>query len=544
MPRVAAAAALALALAVVTTSPPGAAQTPPAPGASPRGAWVEPPRRFGHRDLVAEQSQMAPAPQPTPGLAAPTGALLLGASGGPTVKREVMGYLPYWSYTADAPYVPARWDLLTILAWFGVEMDGGGDITAYHGWGGATTAQIVADAHAHGVKVIVTVTNFSNSSIQSLVNSATNRAHAIETLLGVIATHGADGVNIDFEFVPVGARAGFVTFMTELKQAVVAAAPNGGPGHVSLAGPSVDWSGAYDYDVLLENTDGIMVMAYGYYWSGGNPGPTSPLFGGSPWSTYSVAWTIDDYLTWGGEENRHKVFIGLPWYGRTWPVPNTDVPTTALGSGATLVYRNAEAEVDGFGRMFDEHTRSTYYHKSPGGQLTQAWFDDYRSFRAKVAYIDEMDLGGLGIWALGYEGAYPDLWNAIDEVLGEGGVGPADPGPEPGPEPVPEPVPEPIAEPVAEPIADTWIAPDTAVAPDTSPGADTVSPQPDVSSPDDLVATPDAAPNVGSPRRDSNAASLVDGGGCAGGSGAAAAALLGLLGILVGTWLRRRSPTE
>ena len=529
MHRVVAAVALAFALAVVTSSSPGAAQSPPGPSASPRGAWVEPPRRFGHRDLVAEQSGIAPAPQPTPAPAPPIGALLLGAEGGPTVKREVMGYLPYWSYTADAPYVPARWDLLTILAWFGVEMDGSGDITAYHGWGGATTAQIVADAHAHGVKVIVTVTNFSNSSIQSLVNSATNRAHAIETLLGVMATHGADGVNIDFEFVPVGARDGFVTFMTELKQAVVAAAPNGGPGHVSLAGPSVDWNGAYDYDVLLENTDGIMVMAYGYYWSGGNPGPTSPLFGGSPWSTYSVAWTIDDYLTWGGQQNRHKVFIGLPWYGRTWPVPNADVPTTALGSGSTLVYRNAEAEVDGFGRMFDEHTRSTYYHKSPGGQLTQAWFDDYRAFREKVAYIDEMDLGGLGIWALGYEGTYPDLWNAIDEVFGEGGVGPADPGPEPGPEPV------------AEPIADTWTAPDTAVVPDTSTGADTASPQPDVASTDDVVAAPDAAPSVGAPRRDANAASLVDGGGCAGGAGGTGSVAIALLAFAAVVWRRRRS---
>ena len=79
--------------------------------------------------------------------------------------------------------------------------------------------------------------------------------------------HGADGINIDFEFVPKAARDGFVTFMTELTDAVRAAAPNGGPGHVSLAGPAIDYSGAYDYDVLLENTDGIMVMAYGYHWT-------------------------------------------------------------------------------------------------------------------------------------------------------------------------------------------------------------------------------------------------------------------------------------
>ena len=37
---------------------------------------------------------------------------------------------------------------------------------------------------------------------------------------------------------------GFVTFMSELTDAVRAAQPNGGPGHVSLAGPAIDYSGA------------------------------------------------------------------------------------------------------------------------------------------------------------------------------------------------------------------------------------------------------------------------------------------------------------
>lgn len=478
----------------------------------------------GHRDLAAEHAALPSRPS----LAfAPRTPLSHAAASAPRVAREVIGYLPYWEHSANAPYTPARWDLLTVLAWFSVEMSQTGTITNWRGWGGAHIDALVADAHAHGVKVVLTVTNFTNSEIATLVNSATYRATAIANILDAMATHGVDGVNIDFEFVPLSGRDGFVTFMTELKQAVAAAAPNGHAGHVTLAGPAVDWSGAYDYRALLENTDGIMVMAYGYHWSGGDPGPASPLYGGSPWPVRAIDWTVDDYLAYGGEENRHKVVIGLPWYGRSWPVPNMNVPTTASANGSAVFFREAEAEVDGYGRMWNEHTRSTYYHKTTSGQLRQIWYDDHRAFDEKVAYIEARDLGGLGIWALGYEGSYPDLWDAIDEHLVPDEV---EPGPEPGPEPVAEAA---IAEPVAEPVADV-----------SEPAVDAVS--------DDGVDVAEGSGgggepgpfgvSAGRPLRDVHARTLTDPGGCGLGGPAPGVPLALAAGLLLLLAARRRSP--
>lgn len=471
----------------------------------------------GHRDLAAEHAALPPQP---PSAFAPRVPLSHAGSSAPRVAREVIGYLPYWEHTASAPYTPARWDLLTVLAWFGVEMSATGVITTWRGWGGEHIDALVADAHAHGVKVVLTVTNFTNAEIATLVNSATHRATAIANILDAIAMHGVDGVNIDFEFVPLSGRAGFVTFMTELKQAVAAVAPNGHAGHVTLAGPAVDWSGAYDYRALLENTDGVMVMAYGYHWSGSDPGPTSPLYGGSPWPTRAIDWTVDDYLAFGGEENRHKVVIGLPWYGRSWPVPDTDVPTTASGSGSAIFFRVAEAEVDGYGRLWNEHTRSTYYHKTTSGQLRQVWYDDHRAFDEKVAYIEARDLGGLGIWALGYEGSYPDLWDAIDAHL-------VPDEPEPGPEPGPEPA---VEAAIAEPVADV-----------SEPAVDAVS--------DDATEVAEGSGggepgpfgvSVGRPLRDVHARTLTDPGGCGLGGPAPGVPLALAAGLLLLLAVRRR----
>jgi len=462
-------------ISVIVVASPLHAAPPERPEATTAG-----PEPLGHKDLVEEQKRL---PRSDLGgldaLVARPPLHLLAVGDRPVVKRDVLGYLPYWSYTANAPYVPLRWDLLTILAWFSVNVDGTGKITDRNGWGGATTAAIVQDAHAHGVLVIVTVTNFTGSQIASIVNSATNRQRAIESCLELMDAHGADGINIDFEFVPKAARDGFVTFMTELTDAVRAVAPNGGPGHVSLAGPAIDWSGAYDYDVLLENTDGIMVMAYGYHWTkSATPGPSSPLYAGDVWSSRSVSWTIDDYLTYGGSENRGNIIIGLPWYGRSWKVASTDIPGDALSDGATRTFKVAEPEARTLGKGWEDVSKSTYYHKSAGGELSQVWYDDGRSFEEKVAYIDEMDLGGVGIWALGYEGSYPDLWNAIANVL----VTPVGPDPEPGPE-TSEPTPE-VVESV-EPVES---------APEAGPEAAELGPEPTPEPSPEVVVVPDEDP--------------------------------------------------
>jgi spore germination protein YaaH len=389
-------------------------------------------RSVGHQDLIDPADKGIRQRPLFPAEAAPVEAA---SAPGPVVNREVIGYLPYW----EMDYEIKHWQYLTILAWFAVGMDSNGDPTDYHGWGGPSTESLVNEAHAHGVKVIVTITNFSNGEIGTLLKSPAKRQNAIDTCLELIAVHQVDGVNIDFEFVPASAKSDFVTFMADLKDAVTAVQPNGSDGHVSLAGPSVDWDGAYDYDQLLVHSDGIMVMAYGYHWGGGNPGPVAPLHGGGKWpdGKNSIAWTIDDYLKWGGEANRHRIYIGLPWYGREWTVANAGVPGTSLGDSKAVIFATAKKQAAQEGKQYDNDTETAYYHINHDSSLWQVWFDDGQGFDAKVAYIVDNDLGGLGIWALGYDGGHDDLWDGIaNNMVGDvPGPGPeADPSPESDPE--------------------------------------------------------------------------------------------------------------
>ncbi|MDP7113926.1 MAG: glycosyl hydrolase family 18 protein [Myxococcota bacterium] len=201
---------------------------------------------------------------------------------------EVIGDLPSW---VDAGINGLRFDVMTQVNYFSLEMDSYGDIEYSHGWGGAASDELITAAHAEGCRVLVTVTNFSSSSLDTLLSSPANRANAVATLVDEVLDGGGDGVDVDFEGMSSGNKQDLVDFMQELQAALEAAMPNP---WITLATPAVDWSGAYDYDELMYASNGLFIMGYGYHWSGGDPGPNAPKYGSNLWGSYSLDWTLAD----------------------------------------------------------------------------------------------------------------------------------------------------------------------------------------------------------------------------------------------------------
>lgn len=323
-------------------------------------------------------------------------------------SHVVFGYHPYWNGTAWENY---PYDILSHLAWFGLNMNNSGDITNDHGW---PVNGLVNLAHSRGVKVIVTVTNFDNAGIGTLLGSAATRQNAINNLISEVSLGNADGVNIDFEFVPSSARTNFNTFIHDLTQAFHDQIPGS---EVSIAMPSVDWSNAYDYDYLSDNCDGLMIMAYGYYWSGSSrAGPISPLNG--DFSSWYISRTIQDYLTKTGDDGS-QLILGLPWYGRDWQVTSTAVnaPVVENTTGATILYPAAEANAQSYNKQYHTGVATAWYNYNNGVQH-QVWYDDSTSLATKYQYAVDQDIKGVGIWALGYDGGRPEIWGGLSDIFG------------------------------------------------------------------------------------------------------------------------------
>lgn len=369
---------------------------------------------------------------------------------------EVLGFLPYWM--VGQAVVPM--ERLTSLAYFAIEARADGTLGDPRDWGTATLAPLVTGAREAGVRVLLTVTCFDATAMTSLLGSTALRKKAVDALVDLVASGGGDGVNVDFEGLPVARKAQFTAFVGELKAALQDAL---GRSHVTVDTPAVDWDGAYDYDALALAGDGLVIMGYDYHYRGGDPGPVAPLAGSTTWGKYSLDWTVQDYTTYGGKANLGRFVLALPLYGYDWPATSDAVPGSGTGSGTARFYADcARRAADAGGWRWDDDSSTPWFAWQDGG-WRQTWCEDLRSLKAKVALAAGRGLGGVAFWALGYEEGGGDPWAAVDAAWPSA-------HPDPGPEPLPE---SPDVPDAATDVAgdgglhiDGWIGPDGEGRPD------------------------------------------------------------------------------
>ncbi len=312
----------------------------------------------------------------------------------------VYGFLPYWVNQAWIQY-----DLVSVLAVFSVDMGSDGTITNYHGY--PSVFQSAMDqAHASGGEVVVTVTNFSASSIHSILT--TGKTTAITSISDLVTGSSADGACIDFENVQGSDADSLVAFMEGLRAALPDA-------HISICTPVVDWAGAFDYSSLAETCDALMMMCYAFAGSWSTvAGPNAPLvgWGSSPESSSNMAWALCDYVRYAPEVHE-KLVVGLPYYGHQWQT-TSQYPHSGGSGCATLFYTTLADRAATYGALWDDESQTPYYTFYSGG-WNQGWYDDPLSLGLKYDMVRMAGMQGVGIWALGYDGDLPELWDQLEE---------------------------------------------------------------------------------------------------------------------------------
>jgi hypothetical protein len=153
-------------------------------------------------------------------------------------------------------------------------------------------------------------------------------------------------------------------------------------------------------------------MGYNYFWSGSSTaGPVAPLDGES----YNVTKTVITYLNDGVAPE--KLLLGVPWYGYDWPVVSSARKSTTTGTGTARTFSEAQELANTYLKTFDQSTKTPWVSYSTPSTLRQLWFEDNMSLLMKYNLINSKNLGGIGIWALSYEGAYKEVWNTINNAF-------------------------------------------------------------------------------------------------------------------------------
>ena len=348
------------------------------------------------------------------------------------VDREVFGFAPYWAIANSSQW---NYSLLTTVAYFGLDINADGSIaTSTRGWTGWTSQDLVNTinaAHAAGDRAVVVIKAFDNGTINQIVTTTSATQAAITNTINAIASKNLDGVNVDFEGSANSSypnlQSGFTNFMQQLSTQVHARWPQAMVSVDTYSG-SASWDGGiFKIGDLAPNVDAFFVMAYDMAF-GNNPGhagANAPLNGG----TYNDTTSVSQYLS---KAPASKILLGVPYYGFKWStVDNT--PNSASSGGAQAdtyagVLSDLSCGAQQQTQSWDSIAASpwvSWYSPATNdpcggnhGSWRELYYDNASSLGDKYDLVNNNNLLGTGMWALGYDGTSQDLWNALRVKFG------------------------------------------------------------------------------------------------------------------------------
>lgn len=336
--------------------------------------------------------------------------------------KQVFGYHPYWMGTAYKNY---DFGLLSRVSYFSLPLDPKtGGFQSERLW---RTTDMIAEAHAYDCKVDLCISNFGSRNNAIFLEDTKAQDELIKNLTEILVRRKnnrvekdkngnpivADGININFEGIHKKNKEDFVAFIQKLDTEL------GGKYKITVTIPAIDWRNAYDIVKLQESADFFFLMAYDFYGkSSKQAGPISLLYSGGTWGAVNISNTVDNYIKLGIDKN--KLILGLPYYGNEWETKSGNFPSEKrkfIGARTySYISDNYAKNSTKIKFKFDSIAQAVcYYYRNSEGRWIQCWGDNEKTLGAKYDYAINKELGGVGIWALGYDNGYYDLWDLIAE---------------------------------------------------------------------------------------------------------------------------------
>ena len=263
-------------------------------------------------------------------------------------------------------------------------------------------------------KNIVVTPFLSNHWVRNKGRAAIKNAENLANqLLEVIEEYELDGINVDIENLTTHEKDAFSEFVRILGEKI----PKEKIFSVSVAAnPDASekgWQGSYDYEELGKHVDYLFVMTYDEHSQGGECGPVSSIVFVEESIKYALQFVSKD-----------KIVIGIPLYGRYWKKgENYGGEAVVIGAIPNLISKNkgvvkydpqiGEAKVTF--SINNPRIKSKINGKTLENGTYTIWYPNEESIKAKLNLVNEYDLLGAGVWALGQEKV--DVWEYYQNEL-------------------------------------------------------------------------------------------------------------------------------
>jgi len=361
--------------------------------------------------------------------------VIIGNSAASKSPKVIYGFFPYWnSKYADELNI----NLLTHFAYFAVDLNPDGSINKANskreqepGWNklnSKTVGKLLYQSKLLDQKTVLTITAMDTDLIDSILSNPQNFDNAIKSIIDVYHQYDFDDINIDFEYIGEPnekIRGGFVAFIQSLKNACLGINKYCQI-DIDVFGDAATKYRLWDLNSLNQTVDHVIVMAYDYYRkSSSQAGPVAPLTGKCQTKNNNLC-LEQDIMFHISEMTKivspEKIILGIPFYGYEWQTAGKDfLANTYPGTGSMASYSRiqtifSDPDVSSLSAKWSESTLSPYLVFEIDKEIHQIHFENPESIKQKIKLIKSAGLGGIAIWALGYETPFPDLWNPIKSL--------------------------------------------------------------------------------------------------------------------------------
>lgn len=346
-----------------------------------------------------------------------------------SVSREVVGFLPYFLLDkAKTDYS----SYITTLDYFGLTIDKDGTILrstspvelepGYYALVSGKLDPFFESARVHNIKLSLTIFGGDQEFIKELVGDPVPHAdNLINEISPVMSQYGFSDLNLDIEAIgtaSASAQANFTKFVGEVKSQM----DQKKLGTLSIDMIPVDFvrdDHMTKPSDIAKYVDKVILMAYDFHSpSSFVTGPVAPLYG---------ARTVAEFDTQVGVEAALRLFVpskillGFPTYGYSWETID-NFERAGIVPASVVIESNKDIEdflagCSNCSREFDSVAQESYviYKNSDSGTYQQIFYPDEKGIASKISFVKGNNLGGMAIWALGYEGS--SILNPIQSFL-------------------------------------------------------------------------------------------------------------------------------
>ena len=348
---------------------------------------------------------------------------------------EVIGFLPPWTIDKATLYP----NVLDQLIFLGIEVTEEGKLV----WDsqsnkiyGQRYQAMKGEMWAAGKKNVVGIKLFDDKKIAELMASAEAKQNLITEINELVKNQKFDGINVDFEYqgdAQAVLEDEFVAFLGDLRKMT------GKPISIDVFANTIIKGDSTALAKMITTIDHTIVMAYDFHQPGSNyAGPVAPIQ--SEVGSRNIMEVVNRVVTLGLDKS--KILLAYPLYGYEWRTMSDSFGAeTKPGLGQTATYKRVQDllkdtsiekklswdEVSMTPWLSFVESETAYKRVKVGKKyksvpyqievVHEIYYDDLRSLGVKYDLVKSSQMGGLGFWALGYEGDASEVWTEMKKRL-------------------------------------------------------------------------------------------------------------------------------